>query len=188
MLLSQHRDAELLSYAALYSGFLTVRGSTTRGGVVALRSLMELGKGSNLAITPDGPQGPRRKLAPGCIFLASKLQMPIILMGFGYDRPWRYRRAWDHFAIPRPGSRARAIFSEPIYLPDRLNRHSIEEHRQDVEDRLNEITEEAETWAWAGKDPVESRPFYRAPAYRRRIPRRPRPVASNHASHAKIAS
>ena len=62
----------------------------------------------NLAITPDGPRGPRRTLAPGCVFLASKLGLPLVLMGMGYDRPWR-AGSWDRFAVPRPGSRVRAV-------------------------------------------------------------------------------
>lgn len=187
MLLSQHRDAELLSFAAQYSGFRLVRGSTTRGGVVAVRALMELGKGLNLAITPDGPQGPRRHLAPGSIFLASKLQLPIILMGFGYDRPWRYRRAWDHFAIPRPGSRARSIFSHPIYIPENLDRQETEDWRRRIEHELNAITEEAETWAWSGIDPPGSEPMYRAPAYHAAIPRRPA-NANPHFNHQAPSS
>ena len=55
----------------------------------------------NLTITPDGPRGPRRQLAQGPVYLASKLGMPIVAMGFGYDRPWRFN-SWDRFAIPRP--------------------------------------------------------------------------------------
>lgn len=179
MLLSQHRDAEILSYAARYSGFQTVRGSTTRGGVRALRTLMQFGTGCNLAITPDGPQGPRRQLAPGCIFLASKLQLPLILVGFGYDRPWRYRRVWDHFAIPRPGSRARALFSKPIAIPQRLDRDILEWHRLEIERALNAITLQAEEWAWSGRDLPGSEALYRAPAYHSSIPRRALAHAKN---------
>ena len=59
----------------------------------------------HLTITPDGPRGPRRHMAPGPIYLASKLGLPLVLMGYAYDRPWRLH-SWDRFAIPRPGSRA----------------------------------------------------------------------------------
>ncbi|MEZ6087245.1 MAG: hypothetical protein R3C05_04300 [Pirellulaceae bacterium] len=43
-------------------------------------------------MTPDGPRGPRRELATGCIYLASRLQLPIVPLGLGYDRPWRLQR------------------------------------------------------------------------------------------------
>ena len=70
MLLSRHRDAEMLSYAAGHMGFDFVRGSTRRGGVTAIRELLRKSREMHLAITPDGPRGPRRQLAPGSIYLA----------------------------------------------------------------------------------------------------------------------
>ena len=89
MLLSRHRDAEILSYVAHHLGFDFVRGSSNRGGVAALRELLAKSRQMHLTITPDGPRGPRRRMAPGPIFLASKLGLPLVLMGYGYDRPWR---------------------------------------------------------------------------------------------------
>lgn len=144
MLLSQHRDAEFLSYAARYMGFHTVRGSTTRGGVSALREMCARGQSQNLTITPDGPRGPRRKVAPGCIFLASKLRIPLIPLGLGYDRPWRLERAWDKFAVPRPGSRAVGIIGPPIHIPKRLGRDGMERFQETIERALNELTHCAE--------------------------------------------
>ncbi len=125
MLLSRHRDAEILSYAAHHMGFEFVRGSTNRGGVAALRELLAKSRSMHLTITPDGPRGPRRRLAPGCVYLASKLGLPLVVMGFGYDRPWRVRSAWDQFAMPRPGSRARAVVSGEIFIPPDLDRDGL---------------------------------------------------------------
>jgi lysophospholipid acyltransferase (LPLAT)-like uncharacterized protein len=150
MLLSRHRDAEILSYAAYHRGFEFVRGSTNRGGVTALRELLARSKRMHLTITPDGPRGPRRKLAPGSIYLASKLGLPLVVMGYGYDRPWRVRRAWDQFAIPRPFTRARAVPSGEIFIPPNLDRDGIEYFRQKIETLLNRLTEEAEAWAESG--------------------------------------
>jgi lysophospholipid acyltransferase (LPLAT)-like uncharacterized protein len=106
---------------------------------------------THLTITPDGPRGPRRQLAPGSVFLASKLGLPLVLMGFGYDRPWRVKSAWDQFAIPRPGSRARAVVSGEIFIPPDLDRDGLEHYRRTIEARLNCHTTEAETWAASGK-------------------------------------
>jgi lysophospholipid acyltransferase (LPLAT)-like uncharacterized protein len=147
MLLSRHRDAEILSYAAHHLGFEFVRGSTNRGGVGAMREMLAKSRDMHLTITPDGPRGPRRQLAPGCVYLASKLGLPLVAMGFGYDRPWRIRRAWDQFAIPRPGSRARAVVSGEVFIPPNLDRAGLEHARQDVETLLNRLTDEAEAWA-----------------------------------------
>lgn len=150
MLLSRHRDAEILSYAAYHMGFEFVRGSTNRGGVTALRELLDKSKTMHLTITPDGPRGPRRTLAPGCVFLASKLGLPLVVMGWGYDRPWRVRNAWDQFAIPRPFSRARAVPSGEIFVPPNLDREGLEYWRLKIERLLNRLTDEAEAWASSG--------------------------------------
>ncbi len=149
MLLSQHRDGDVLSRTAYHMGFDVVRGSTYRGGTTALRELMQKSRGMNLTITPDGPRGPRRKLAQGSIYLASKLGLPIVVMGFGYDRPWRMK-TWDRFALPRPYSRARAVISPEIHLPADLDREGIEHYRQHVDTLLNRLTCEAEAWAESG--------------------------------------
>lgn len=149
MLLSQHQDAEWLSQAARHMGFETVRGSTNRGGVAALRQLLRKSRSMNLAITPDGPRGPRRRLAAGPVYLASRLDIPLILVGQGYDRPWRLR-TWDKFAMPKPYSRARVIASPPLHIPAGLNRQGVEDYRQQVETLLNDLTTQAETWAESG--------------------------------------
>lgn len=150
MLLSQHRDAETLARATRYVGFGTIRGSTARGGITALRKMFRTGKRMNLTMTPDGPRGPRRELAPGCVYLASRLGLPIIPLGLGYDRPWRIKNAWDQFAVPRPGSRARAIMGPGICVPPKAGREQLEEHRQHVQHVLNSLTDLAERWAETG--------------------------------------
>lgn len=150
MLLSRHRDAEILSHAAYHMGFDFVRGSTNRGGAAALREMLAKSKTMHLTITPDGPRGPRRRLAPGCVYLASKLELPLVVMGYGYDRPWRVRNAWDQFAIPRPCSRARAVPSGEIFVPPNLDRDGLEHFRGKIERLLNRLTSEAEAWAEAG--------------------------------------
>jgi lysophospholipid acyltransferase (LPLAT)-like uncharacterized protein len=149
MLMSRHRDADILSRLALHFGFEFVRGSTRRGGQRALRDLMRKSQTHHLTITPDGPRGPRRKLQAGCVYLAARLNMPIIAIGLGYDRPWRLN-TWDRFAIPRPFSRARAIPSPPLSVPADVDRDGIEWHRRRVERVLLRLTAEAEAWAAAG--------------------------------------
>jgi lysophospholipid acyltransferase (LPLAT)-like uncharacterized protein len=149
MLLSQHLDAEILSHVARHMGFDFVRGSSTRGGAAALRELLAKSQKMNLTITPDGPRGPRRRLAQGPVYLASKLRIPIVAMGFAYDRPWRFN-SWDRFAIPRPYSRARAVVSPMMPIPPDLDREGVEHYRIEVERMLNRLTLEAEAWAEAG--------------------------------------
>lgn len=149
MLLSRHHDAEILSHVAGFMGFATVRGSSNRGGAAALREMLRKSGHMNLTITPDGPRGPRRVLAPGPIFLASKLQMPLVLLGLGCDRPWR-AGSWDRFAVPRPYSRIRAVVSPAMHLPPDLDREGLEHYRVQSQTLLNRLTLEAEAWAESG--------------------------------------
>jgi lysophospholipid acyltransferase (LPLAT)-like uncharacterized protein len=149
MLLSQHGDAEILARVAYHMGFDCVRGSTYRGGARAIWELFDRSRRQHLTMTPDGPRGPRRQLAQGPIYLASRLPLPLVAMGFGYDRPWRVN-SWDKFAIPRPFSRARAIIGPPMKLPTDLDREGLENCRERVERLLNCLTSEAEAWAAAG--------------------------------------
>ena len=150
MLTSQHGDADLVSQSAQFLGMKCIRGSSSHGGVSALRQFVRLPDHDILAFASDGPQGPRRYLAPGAIFLASKLQLPIVLLGIGYDRPWRMS-SWDHFAIPKPFSRGRFISSPMLPIPSRLSRFDLEHYRQKIETLLTQLTEEAEAWAASGE-------------------------------------
>jgi lysophospholipid acyltransferase (LPLAT)-like uncharacterized protein len=149
MLLSQHDDAEILAQVAHYMGFDCVRGSTYRGAAKAIWELSERSRRQHLTITPDGPRGPRRQLAQGPIYLASRLQLPLVVMGFGSDRPWR-ANSWDRFAVPRPFSRARAVIGPPMMLSPDLDRAGLEQCRKRVERLLTDLTNEAEAWATAG--------------------------------------
>ncbi len=147
LLISQHGDAELLSQAAGFRGYQTVRGSTSRGGMQALRQLMRASQRCNMAMTPDGPLGPRRQLAAGAIFLASRLGIPLVPIGIGYQSPWRVKRAWDQFAIPRPGSRARLVLGPAVRVPGDARREQLEAYRLEVQELLEQVTQQAERWA-----------------------------------------
>src|SRR5262249_28540498 len=59
VLISQHADGQLIAEVCAHMGFGLVRGSTTRGGIEAVRRILRLGQAAHLAVTPDGPRGPR---------------------------------------------------------------------------------------------------------------------------------
>ncbi|MBI3840024.1 MAG: lysophospholipid acyltransferase family protein [Planctomycetia bacterium] len=181
MLLSRHRDADLLTEVANLLGFAFVRGSTGRGGGTALRELLRKSRHMNLTITPDGPRGPRRVLAPGAIYLSSKLGLPLVALGLGYDRPWRLR-SWDRFAIPRPYSRARGVVSPPMVIPPNLDRDGVEHYRLQVEQMLNRLTNEAEAWAEAGTPKIDEVPVRRQRGWRQTHKRAPHQLPAAHIS------
>lgn len=165
ILVSKHRDAEWLSQAAAIEGFRLFRGSSGRGGVGVLKAILKERDFPGFVVTPDGPRGPRREFSAGAVFMASKLGVPIVLVGLGYDRPWRNKRTWDQFAVPMPGTRARAILSDRIEVPGKMNRDELEAFRLKMQNELNRLTEEAERWATDNHPRIGSAPIYKAPIH-----------------------
>jgi lysophospholipid acyltransferase (LPLAT)-like uncharacterized protein len=143
VLISQHADGELIAEACRHLGFRTVRGSTTRGGAEALRQMMHMAGHNHLAITPDGPRGPRRQVQRGLIYLAARTELPIVPVGLAFNRPWR-APSWDRFALPRPGRMAICVTAEPISVPPDADREQLEKYRQLVEQSLLSLTAQAE--------------------------------------------
>lgn len=87
VLISRHRDGELIRRIVARFGLHAVRGSTTRGGAAALRALIKLGRsGVDLGVTPDGPKGPRQVAQPGVIQLARATGLPIVPIAFGCSK------------------------------------------------------------------------------------------------------
>ncbi|QDV26992.1 lysophospholipid acyltransferase family protein [Aureliella helgolandensis] len=186
MLLSQHQDAEILSHVAHFAGLEAVRGSTSRGGTAALRELIDRGSGMSLAITPDGPRGPRRQLAQGAVYLSSRLQIPIVAIGIGYDRPWRNHSSWDKFAIPRPFSRCRAVLGPRMQIAADLDRTQIESERVRIESQLNQLTTLAEDWADSKIEMQGSEKLFRSPPRSDKTSRIQQPNQPTTAGHPSL--
>lgn len=146
MLIGTHRDGEIIAQVMEFMGGTAFRGSSTRDGARALREMMEANPDLHLAITPDGPKGPRRVLQMGSIFLASRAGIPIIPVGFATRRPWRIR-SWDRFMLPKPFSAGRCVFATPIDIPARLGREGLEEYRLKVEQAVEAAQARAEDLA-----------------------------------------
>jgi len=144
MLISQHRDGEFIARAIKYLSIDSVRGSTTRGGLSALRGMVRYYReGGNLAITPDGPQGPKHVVQMGVIELARLTGSPIFPLTYGASRK-RVLNNWDHFIIPIPFCRIVYIWGEPVWVPRNSKREEMGEKRLLLQHRLRQITEEAD--------------------------------------------
>ncbi len=113
VLISEHRDGELVARAAESLGYGLIRGSTTRGANKALISLVrELQSGSEIAITPDGPRGPAEKFAPGALVAAQRSDTHILPVAISVDRAWRLN-SWDRFMIPKPFAHVTVAYGVP---------------------------------------------------------------------------
>ncbi len=105
VLVSEHRDGEVIARLLARMGYGTIRGSTTRGGARALAGMIRaLRGGATVGITPDGPRGPARRFAPGALVAAQRADVPIVTLFATVSRAWTLR-SWDSFAIPKPFAR-----------------------------------------------------------------------------------
>ena len=144
MMISRHRDGEFIARAVKLFGIDSVRGSTTRGGASALRGMIRFFEsGGHLAITPDGPQGPRHVVQKGVVELARLTSAPILPVAYGASRK-KVFNSWDHFILPLPFCKVVYVWGKPIFIPRDLSRKDLEEKRLLVEERLRQITAEAD--------------------------------------------
>ena len=151
VLVSRHADGQLLRSLLASTGTGMVHGSSTRGGIEAVKKMVaEEFRYRHIAVTPDGPRGPRRVVQPGIIYIASRTGMLIVPTGIGFERPWRLK-SWDRMAIPKPFCRARQITADPISVPNGLRTAGLETYRQIVQDELDRLTAAAERWAETGR-------------------------------------
>ena len=105
VLTSPSKDGDILAGVMANLGMGSVRGSSSRRGSTAIRELAALlESGIDLAITPDGPRGPKYSLGLGAVFLSQKTGVPIMPLHARYHRAIRLK-TWDNFAIPLPFSR-----------------------------------------------------------------------------------
>ena len=150
ILISNHADGEIIAQTVRWIGIKVVRGSTTKNAVPALMHMLEASDKGHLAITPDGPRGPRRTVQRGVIYLASRTGFPIVPICVHYHRAW-YAPSWDRFGVPWPFSRAAGIAGEPLEVPPDLSKDDLESYAQQLEQRMNVGVAQAKLWADTGK-------------------------------------
>ena len=135
-LVSASKDGALLAAVLQTFGVEQVRGSSSRRGPQALRELTSRAQlGYDLALTPDGPRGPRYVAHDGAIALAQLTGLPIIPVTCNFG--WKIcLKSWDRFQIPLPFSICELILSEPIVVPRDADVTKREELRMALESSL----------------------------------------------------
>jgi lysophospholipid acyltransferase (LPLAT)-like uncharacterized protein len=146
VLISNHADGELIAEICRRAGIGVIRGSTARNGCAALLEMIRGEDDSHLAITPDGPRGPRREVKAGLVMVASLAGLPIVPLGIGFTRAIRVA-SWDRFAIPLPFSTLVGVAAEPIHVPAEIDRREMNNYLALVQSRMLELTGQAEDWA-----------------------------------------
>ena len=98
-----------------------------------------------IVITPDGPRGPARKISNGAITLAKITQTPIIPVAWNTSDKWLIN-SWDKMRIPKPFSKGKIIWGEPIYIPKSLDKKKQEIIKIKIESKLISLTNECDSF------------------------------------------
>lgn len=141
---SASKDGEYITRTVAKLGHIhAVRGSSSRGGRSALKGAVEqLRMNRVMAVTPDGPLGPKYKAKDGAVVMAGISGAPIIPFAYNCSRK-KVVNSWDRFIVPMPCARHVFIFGNTI----RVDRDDdIQQKRHELEDELNRITGQADNW------------------------------------------
>ncbi len=145
IMVSRSKDGEFLArFIELYGG-LPVRGSSSKGGGAALRTMAEMvGSGqTNFAATvADGPRGPRYQAKAGMIMLAMHTGLPLLPVMWSADRAWVLKKTWDHTMIPKPFAKVKLMAGRELRYPQHLDKQGLEAARLELERELNRLREE----------------------------------------------
>ncbi|HZD03915.1 MAG TPA: lysophospholipid acyltransferase family protein [Longimicrobiales bacterium] len=140
VLVSEHADGEYVARVIERHGFRTVRGSSTTGGIRGLKGLIRAAReGHDLALTPDGPRGPRHRFKAGALVAAQVTGAPIIPVAAGASASWHFD-SWDRFMVPRPLSKVAIEYGPPVFVPRETSQEEREETSRSLEAALDTLT------------------------------------------------
>ena len=152
MLISAHRDGEIIARGVSSFGVEFIRGSAAnpdkpgkhKSGASAIAQMIAaLESGAIVGFTPDGPRGPGEKVKPGVIRLAQMSGAPIIPAAFSISRG-KHMSSWDKFLLAAPFSKGVYVAGAPIHVPAELDAEAREAYRQKVEAALSAVTRNAD--------------------------------------------
>jgi lysophospholipid acyltransferase (LPLAT)-like uncharacterized protein len=136
VLISRHRDGEMIARTLSCFGIHSTRGSSTSGGAAALREIVRrIEQGWDAAFTPDGPRGPRHVVQPGVIESARLSGAKIVPVSFAAHPAWQMG-SWDRFLVPKPFGRGLFLYGDPFSVPRDARGADLEGARRELESRM----------------------------------------------------
>jgi lysophospholipid acyltransferase (LPLAT)-like uncharacterized protein len=113
-MISTSKDGEMMNTIYKLFGGKTSRGSSTRGGVSALKGLLALSKkGHSCSVAVDGPKGPLYEVKPGIFEISRLMKLPIYAGGAYCESAWRFPRSWNQTYFPKPFARVSIVWTGP---------------------------------------------------------------------------
>ncbi len=145
IMVSKSKDGDLLDLILRRLGYTTVRGSSRKGGLEALKMMAEILKGGrSVILTVDGPTGPRGVVKHGCVTLAKWSGAPIFAAGVAADRKYVFEKTWHKTYLPYPGAKVSYRFAEPILVDPEADGEALEAKRAEVQAELERLHRLAE--------------------------------------------
>ena len=137
-IISPSVDGEVPAQIAKSWGAEIIRGSAVRTGASAMRDIHHfLKRGISIVTAADGPLGPKFQFKMGVVLMAKLGDAPIIPITCSCSKAW-YLNRWDHFMIPKPFTKIVVMIGGPYDIPKTSNMSELEEHRNNIELKLNE--------------------------------------------------
>ncbi|HWG59056.1 MAG TPA: lysophospholipid acyltransferase family protein [Candidatus Acidoferrales bacterium] len=128
-------------------GFGTAQGSSTRGAIEGLTVLAQrIEEGRHVALTIDGPHGPRYVAKPGAVILARRTGRPVSAFHIGLQWAHTFRKSWDLFQLPLPFSRAVMFVAPPIHVPTDADSQTVHDKQSEIQAALERVRDLAESW------------------------------------------
>jgi lysophospholipid acyltransferase (LPLAT)-like uncharacterized protein len=146
-LTSKSKDGDLLAKILKKWNYKVIRGSSSTGGDIALGIMVDYAKNKySIAITPDGPRGPRQNFKAGAVITAKRSGIPLVLAGIGFKRN-KALSNWDKFEVPYFFTRTNIIYSEPIHVDAKLTYEETSEIISGCEAKLNSLQQQAQNFS-----------------------------------------
>ena len=119
--------------------------SKQKGASAFIKMIKSIEKGESIAITPDGPKGPKEIIKEGIIKLAQTTGAPIVPL-FWRVKKFKLLNSWDNFIIPYPFSKGVYIFGEPIHIERKISKKKYIELKKSIQNKINKLTKELEEY------------------------------------------
>ena len=144
-LVSKHGDGRLAAVLLEELSIRTIAGSSSKGGMAALLNLARcIRAGSHVAITPDGPRGPKEEVKPGIIKLASLTGAPIVPVALRINRNWSFN-SWDALVFPKPFAKVSVLMGDPLKIEQGVGREELTRQSEQLSKILLELNQTAQT-------------------------------------------
>lgn len=146
-LTSKSKDGDILAKILSKWKYTVVRGSSSKGSDEALENMINLAKNNySIAITPDGPRGPRHEFKAGAVITAKKTGIPLVMAGVGFKRK-KILANWDKFEIPYFFTTAKIVYSNPFFVNSNLTYEETSNVISECETKLIELQTKAQNFS-----------------------------------------